>query len=73
MTGSLATDYPRETGSPSMDQVRIRASEDKPPALEITSLVKRFGENVAVDNLNLIVPSGSFLGYRPKCADGILG
>lgn len=45
-----------------VDQVAARASEDKLPALEITSLTKRFGENVAVDNLDLIVPSGSFFG-----------
>lgn len=38
---------------------RIR---DDLPALEIRGLVKRFGEKVAVDSLDLIVPSGSFYG-----------
>lgn len=32
------------------------------PALEIRGLVRRFGEKVAVDNLSLVVPSGSFYG-----------
>ena len=33
-----------------------------PPALEIHALTKRFGEKVAVDSLELIVPNGSFFG-----------
>jgi ABC-2 type transport system ATP-binding protein len=32
------------------------------PALEIRGLTKRFGDKVAVDNLELTVPSGSFYG-----------
>jgi ABC-2 type transport system ATP-binding protein len=32
------------------------------PALEIRHLTKRFGTNVAVDDLDLVVPSGSFFG-----------
>ena len=32
------------------------------PALEIKNLTKRFGQNVAVDDLGLVVPSGSFYG-----------
>lgn len=32
------------------------------PALQLTSLVKRFGEKVAVAGLDLVVPSGSFFG-----------
>lgn len=32
------------------------------PALEIRGLVKRFGETLAVDSLDLTVPSGSFFG-----------
>ena len=36
--------------------------QDDLPALEIRGLVKRFGEKVAVDNLDLTVPSGSFYG-----------
>lgn len=39
-----------ETGAPSS------------PALEIRGLVKRFGATVAVDHLDLTVPSGSFFG-----------
>src|SRR5690242_18815173 len=31
-------------------------------ALEITSLAKKFGENVAVDRVDLTVPKGSFYG-----------
>jgi len=34
----------------------------EPPALEIRGLVKRFDEKVAVDNLDLVVPAGSFFG-----------
>jgi len=32
------------------------------PALEIRQLTKRFGDTVAVDSLDLVVPSGSFFG-----------
>ena len=32
------------------------------PALEIRHLTKRFGANTAVDDLDLVVPSGSFFG-----------
>ncbi len=35
---------------------------DQRAALEIRGLVKRFGEKVAVDDLSLVVPSGSFCG-----------
>ena len=35
---------------------------DDLPALEIHGLVKRFGDRAAVDNLDLVVPSGSFYG-----------
>ncbi|WP_309620533.1 ABC transporter ATP-binding protein [Salinibacterium sp.] len=42
-----------------VENERIR---DHLPALEIRGLVKRFGEKVAVDNLDLTVPSGSFYG-----------
>lgn len=34
----------------------------RPPALSIRGLVKRFGEKIAVDNINLDVPAGSFYG-----------
>lgn len=33
-----------------------------PPALSIRGLSKRFGEKIAVDNINLDVPAGSFYG-----------
>ncbi|WP_309617008.1 ABC transporter ATP-binding protein [Salinibacterium sp.] len=42
-----------------VENERIR---DHLPALEIRGLVKQFGEKVAVDNLDLTVPSGSFYG-----------
>jgi ABC-2 type transport system ATP-binding protein len=32
------------------------------PALELTGLVKRFGDNLAVDHVDLTVPRGSFFG-----------
>ncbi|WP_052136087.1 ABC transporter ATP-binding protein [Arthrobacter sp. PAMC 25486] len=34
----------------------------RPPALSIRGLAKRFGEKIAVDNINLDVPAGSFYG-----------
>jgi ABC-2 type transport system ATP-binding protein len=35
---------------------------DISPALEFAGLAKRFGENVAVDHIDLVVPPGSFFG-----------
>jgi ABC-2 type transport system ATP-binding protein len=35
---------------------------EDPPALEFTGLYKRFGDNVAVDHIDLTVPRGSFFG-----------
>jgi ABC-type branched-subunit amino acid transport system ATPase component len=35
---------------------------DNVPALEFAGLVKRFGDNVAVDHIDLVVPAGSFFG-----------
>src|SRR5262245_11806875 len=35
---------------------------DQAPALQLTGLYKRFGETVAVDHIDLIVPRGSFFG-----------
>src|SRR5690348_13292922 len=35
---------------------------DNVPALEFAGLVKRFGDNVAVDHVDLTVPPGSFFG-----------
>jgi ABC-2 type transport system ATP-binding protein len=35
---------------------------DNVPALEFAGLVKRFGDNVAVDHIDLAVPAGSFFG-----------
>ena len=34
----------------------------KEPALQLTGLVKRFGETTAVDHIDLVVPRGSFFG-----------
>ena len=34
----------------------------RPPALSIRGLAKRFGEKIAVDDINLDVPAGSFYG-----------
>lgn len=34
----------------------------RPPALSIRGLAKRFGEKIAVDNISLEVPAGSFYG-----------
>ena len=33
---------------------------DNVPALEFAGLVKRFGDHVAVDHIDLVVPAGSF-------------
>lgn len=38
------------------------ASPPTPPALQVSSLVKRFGEKVAVGGIDLEVPAGSFYG-----------
>ena len=35
---------------------------DNLPALEFAGLVKRFGDTVAVDHIDLAVPAGSFFG-----------
>ena len=35
---------------------------DNVPALEFAGLLKRFGDNVAVDHIDLVVPAGSFFG-----------
>src|ERR1700729_2674864 len=32
------------------------------PALQFAGLTRRFGENVAVDHIDLVVPPGSFFG-----------
>src|SRR6202012_117444 len=37
-------------------------SPGEPPALEFAGLYKRFGDNVAVDRIDLTVPRGSFFG-----------
>src|SRR3954470_2212813 len=36
--------------------------QDMPPALEIAGLTKLFGDKVAVDAIDLVVPQGSFFG-----------
>lgn len=38
------------------------ADDGQAPALEFTGLFKQFGENVAVDHIDLVVPRGSFFG-----------
>jgi ABC-2 type transport system ATP-binding protein len=38
------------------------AGAPRPPALEIRGLTKRFGDKLAVDGLDLVVPNGSFYG-----------
>ncbi|PPF60302.1 ABC transporter [Clavibacter michiganensis] len=48
--------------SPDAAQVLPPAADAHGPALEIRGLTKRFGDKVAVDNLALTVPSGSFYG-----------
>jgi ABC-2 type transport system ATP-binding protein len=40
------------------------------PALELTALTKRFGEKVAVDDLSLAIPQGSFLGLLGRNGAG---
>src|SRR5438552_183860 len=39
-----------------------RGYRENIPALEFAGLVKRFGDNVAVDHIDLAVPAGSFFG-----------
>jgi ABC-2 type transport system ATP-binding protein len=34
----------------------------EPPALQLTGLLKRFGDKTAVDHIDLSVPRGSFFG-----------
>ncbi|MBC7591314.1 MAG: ATP-binding cassette domain-containing protein, partial [Salinibacterium sp.] len=46
-------------GAAASHDPRVR---DSLPALQITGLTKRFGEKLAVDNLDLTVPGGSFYG-----------
>jgi ABC-2 type transport system ATP-binding protein len=36
--------------------------DDVPPALEFAGLFKHFGDNIAVDHIDLVVPPGSFFG-----------
>lgn len=38
------------------------SATEPPPALQISALVKRFGDKLAVDGIDLDVPSGSFFG-----------
>ena len=36
---------------------------EEPAALEIRGLAKRFGQKVAVDHLDIVVPAGSFFAH----------
>ncbi|WP_440603429.1 hypothetical protein [Bacillus sp. GB_SG_008] len=36
--------------------------DESSPALQLLNLYKRFGESIAVNHIDLIVPSGSFYG-----------
>ena len=58
------TDIPRDVPPPSAlpEAVTPPASTDSLPAMQLTGLVKRFGEKVAVAGLDLTVPTGSFYG-----------
>jgi ABC-2 type transport system ATP-binding protein len=47
---------------PVPDAVSAPAPTDSLPALELTGLVKRFGEKTAVAGIDLTVPAGSFFG-----------
>ncbi|CAD6011501.1 ABC transporter ATP-binding protein [Agreia sp. COWG] len=47
---------------PGPAQVPSTVQDADGPALEIRGLYKRFGEKIAVNNLDLTVPSGSFYG-----------
>lgn len=38
-------------------------TKDKPPAVELDSVTKRFGTHVAVAGLSLVVPRGSIYGF----------
>ncbi|HJV22175.1 MAG TPA: ABC transporter ATP-binding protein [Holophagaceae bacterium] len=40
------------------------------PALELTSVTKRFGDKTAVDDLSLTIPQGSFLGLLGRNGAG---
>jgi len=58
------TDIPRDVPPPSAlpDAVAPPTSTDSLPAMELTGLMKRFGEKTAVAGLDLTVPAGSFYG-----------
>jgi hypothetical protein len=52
-------------------------TDDHAPALEFAGLYKRFGDNVAVDHIDLRVPPGSFFGRDvwsdPVAAKALIG
>lgn len=58
------TDIPRDVPPPSTlpDAVAPPISTDSLPAMDLTALLKRFGEKTAVAGLDLTVPAGSFYG-----------
>ncbi|MBV1855158.1 ABC transporter ATP-binding protein [Catellatospora tritici] len=41
---------------------RVSAQDDVPPALLLTGLTKTFGDKIAVEQVDLTVPAGSFFG-----------
>jgi ATPase subunit of ABC transporter with duplicated ATPase domains len=48
-------------------RMTLAGNGDDLPALEFAGLVKRFGDEVAVDHIDLTVPAGSFFGLvRPN-------
>jgi len=53
---------PNELAAPEPTPVPVASAPEHPPALEIHGLTKRFGQKTAVDNLDLVVPAGSFYG-----------
>jgi len=58
------TDIPRDVPQPSAlpEAVAPPTSTDSLPAMQLTGLVKHFGQKVAVAGLDLTVPTGSFYG-----------
>jgi ABC-2 type transport system ATP-binding protein len=45
------------------DSARHAAEPGEPPAIEGTGLTKRYGDVLAVDHLDLVIPSGSVYGF----------
>jgi spermidine/putrescine transport system ATP-binding protein len=60
VTGSLAEGRPTATRSAVPDPARAVASDPATPDVQLVGVTKRFGAVVAVDRMNLAIPSGSF-------------